>query len=75
MADLVTQLILMRQIRGLSQRQLSEKADIKQTSISGYERRKIKPSEPVLVRWAEALDCELLLVPKEKDAEPLGVST
>lgn len=65
MTDIVSQLILMRHILGLSQKDVQDRCGIKQTSISEYERRAMKPSEPVLVRWADALDCEILLVPKE----------
>jgi transcriptional regulator with XRE-family HTH domain len=45
--------------KGLSQKELSEKAGIDYTYISAIENNKKTPSIPLLVKIANALDCSV----------------
>ena len=65
---LAEEVILMRQQRGLTQKQLADRLGTQQSSISRLESRKALPSIRFLKQVADALDSELLiqLVPREE---------
>ena len=59
--DLVYELKKIREIKGMSQKQLAEKADLSQTAISRFETMAYKPSLHMLLKIVMALDCKLIL--------------
>ena len=65
---LAEEVILMRQQRGLTQKQLADRLGTQQSSISRLESRKALPSIRFLKQVADALGCELLIqfVPREE---------
>lgn len=65
---LAEEVILMRRLRGLTQRQLADRLGTHQSSISRLESRKALPSIRFLKQVADALGCELLIqfVPREE---------
>ncbi len=60
--SLATQLVELRERRGLTQSQLAEKCGIDQAEISRIERGSTRPTTRVLQRIADALDADLKLV-------------
>jgi transcriptional regulator with XRE-family HTH domain len=65
---LAEEVILMRRLRELTQRQLADRMGTHQSSISRLESRKALPSIRFLKQVADALGCELLIqfVPREE---------
>ncbi|MFH1632637.1 MAG: helix-turn-helix domain-containing protein [Chloroflexota bacterium] len=65
------QLLMLRKQRGLTQKDLSKKANTTQTVVSRLENGSVKPSLETIVKFAEALDAaaEVRLVPLE-DIKP-----
>ena len=65
---LAEEVILMRQQRGLTQKQLADRLGTQQSSISRLESRKALPSIRFLKQVADALGCEILIqfVPREE---------
>jgi ribosome-binding protein aMBF1 (putative translation factor) len=68
---LAEEVILTRQQRGLSQKQLADRLGTQQSSISRLENYKALPSLRFLKQVADALDSELLIqiVPREEFAK------
>lgn len=56
------QVIALRQKRGLTQKQLAELSGVAQSEISRIERGSIRPTEPTLVKLADAMGADLRLV-------------
>lgn len=65
---IASQIVALRQKRGLTQKQLAERSGIAQSEISRIERGSIHPTEPTLVRLAHALDADLRIVERTTDA-------
>jgi ribosome-binding protein aMBF1 (putative translation factor) len=59
---LAMQVVELREQRGLTQVQLSERSGVDQADISRIERGSALPNEKTLLRIAEALDADLTLV-------------
>lgn len=59
---IASQVIALRQKHGLTQKELAERSGIAQSEISRIERGSIHPTEPTLVKLADALDADLRLV-------------
>ncbi len=59
---IAVQVMSLRQKRGLTQQQLAELSGIAQSEISRIERGSVHPTEPTLVKLADALDADLRLV-------------
>jgi transcriptional regulator with XRE-family HTH domain len=62
---LVAELIARREALGLSQRNIAPAVNVGQPSIVHYESGHSVPSAPRLFLWADALDCDIVLVPRE----------
>lgn len=60
--QLATQLIALREKRGLSQSELARQTGINQAEISRIERGSGNPTEKTLIRLADALGADLQLV-------------
>jgi ribosome-binding protein aMBF1 (putative translation factor) len=58
------QVVELREKHGLTQVQLAEKSGIDQGDISRIERGSAVPNEKTLIRIADALDADLMLVPR-----------
>lgn len=56
------QVIALRQKRGLTQKQLAAVSGVAQSEISRIERGSIRPTEPTLVKLADAMGADLRLV-------------
>jgi ribosome-binding protein aMBF1 (putative translation factor) len=63
--QLATQLIGLREKRGLSQSELARRTGIHQTEISRIERGSGNPTERTLLRLADALGADLQLVDRD----------
>jgi len=59
---IATQVMALRQKRGLTQTQLAELSGVAQSEISRIERGSIRPTEPTLVKLADAMGADLRLV-------------
>jgi transcriptional regulator with XRE-family HTH domain len=55
-------LIAERQSRGWDQRKLAKVIGVTQSQVSQWETRAVRPTVEMMVRWAEALDHELIVV-------------
>ncbi len=64
--DIITQLIKRRQDLGLSSISVDDKVGCAEYLTAKYECGVRSPSSFALVCWAEALDCEWILVPRIK---------
>jgi transcriptional regulator with XRE-family HTH domain len=62
--DLAMQVIVLREMRSLTQAQLAELSGIDQGDISRIERGATNPTARTLQRIADALDADLRLVPR-----------
>src|SRR5580658_2134038 len=58
------QVVELREKHGLTQMQLAEKSGIDQGDISRIERGSAMPNEKTLIRIANALNADLMLVPR-----------
>ena len=65
---IATQLMALREKRGLTQTELAERSGVPQSEISRIERGSVHPTERTLVRLADALDADLVLVERERRA-------
>jgi len=52
---------------GLTQRQLADRLDTTQATVSDLETGRYRPTLRTIDRWARALDCELVLVETGND--------
>ena len=59
------QLVTLREKRGLTQTELAERSGVPQSEISRIERGSVHPTERTLVRLADSLDADLMLVERE----------
>lgn len=64
-----TQLIQLRQKRGLTQKSLAALAGIAQSEISRIERGVVHPTDLTLARIAEAMDAEVRIVERQSITE------
>lgn len=64
-AKLVAQLIEQRNSLGLSQRELSERAGLKQSALARLERTRVIPRIDTIAKVAKELGLEIRLVPKQ----------
>ena len=62
------QLVALREKRGLTQTALAERSGVPQSEISRIERGSVHPTERTLVRLADALDADLVLVERDPRA-------
>ena len=60
------QVVELREKRGLTQIQLAERSGIDQGDISRIERGSAMPNEKTLIRIADALSADLMLVPRSE---------
>ena len=60
------QLVALREKRGLTQTELAERSGVPQSEISRIERGYVHPTERTLVRLADALDADLVLVERDR---------
>lgn len=65
--SLISQYIVCRKQKGITQVELSQKAGISQPNITRFESGNYNPSLEMLVRIAEALDMKLEIELKEKN--------
>jgi transcriptional regulator with XRE-family HTH domain len=66
--QLAGELVMLRQAKGFSQRELADETGINQSEISRIERGGLNPTEDTLARIGQALGARLAFVP---DAEPV----
>jgi ribosome-binding protein aMBF1 (putative translation factor) len=64
------QVVELREQQGLTQMQLAERTGIDQGDISRIERGSAMPNERTLIRIANALNADLMLVPRVNGGEP-----
>ena len=60
------QVVELREKHGLTQIQLAERSGIDQADISRIERGSAMPNEKTLIRIADALSADLMLVPRSE---------
>jgi len=60
--SIANQVMTLRQKQGLTQKQLAKLCGVAQSEISRIERGAIRPTEPTLVKIADALGADLRLV-------------
>ena len=65
-AKAITDLATIRKIRGMSIGQISELSEIKLRTLFAYERGDRVPSAMTLSRWAAALGCQIMIMPKQE---------
>lgn len=65
---IASQVVTLREKRGLTQVQLAERSGVPQSEISRIERGSVHPTERTLVRLADALDADLMLVERKPRA-------
>ena len=58
----------LREKRGLTQTELAGRSGVPQSEISRIERGSVHPTERTLVRLADALDADLVLVERDRHA-------
>lgn len=63
---LVAELIERREALGHTQRSFAPLIGMTQNNFGPYEAGRAVPLAPRLVEWADALDCDLVLVPREE---------
>jgi DNA-binding transcriptional regulator YiaG len=68
-ADVITQLREERYKQGLTQERMNSKLGIADRLINKWECGIKSPSGFSLYCWADALDCDILIVPRGKDGE------
>jgi HTH-type transcriptional regulator/antitoxin HipB len=62
--DLIVQIVKQRKAKGLTQDDLAKKTGLTQQMISRIEKRTFSPSYKNILKIADALDTELLLIAK-----------
>jgi transcriptional regulator with XRE-family HTH domain len=72
-AKLVNQIVSRRIELGMSQRELAEKANLKQSAIARLETQGVVPRVDTLYRIAKALDMEIELVAHDEQAATVGL--
>jgi transcriptional regulator with XRE-family HTH domain len=66
-ADAVAVLKFRRWASELTQRQVAETSGIGQSRVCAYEADRRRPGVDNLIRWADALDMDVALIPRDTD--------
>ncbi len=63
-AAIIDKLIEERHNKGMTQRELAEAANLPQAAIGRFESKKVTPQLDTLIKVAEALHCDIAILPR-----------
>lgn len=63
-AAIIDKLIEERHSKGMTQRELAEAANLPQAAIGRFESKKVTPQLDTLIKVAEALHCDIAILPR-----------